>query len=80
MDEITIFKQVLTQGPFAALFVWLLWSSKKESREREAKLMEHIDKMAVQFAKHTSALQQIERSLSGLEDEMKEMRERLRGA
>jgi hypothetical protein len=27
MDEIVVLKQVLTQGPFAALFVWLLWST-----------------------------------------------------
>jgi hypothetical protein len=55
-------------------------STKKEAREREQKLMEYVDKMAVQFEKNTAALQQIERSLSGLEDEMKDMRERLRGA
>jgi hypothetical protein len=36
--------------------------------------------MAVQFEKNTADLQQIERSLFGLEDEMKDMRERLRGA
>jgi hypothetical protein len=53
MDEILILKQVLTQGPFAALFVWLLWSTKREARERETRLMEHVDKMAVQFEKHT---------------------------
>jgi hypothetical protein len=55
-------------------------STKKEAREREQKLMEYVDKMAVQFEKNTAALQQIERSLSGLEDEMKDMRERLRRA
>ncbi|ERI06834.1 BhlA/UviB family holin-like peptide [Aneurinibacillus aneurinilyticus] len=35
MDEMATLKQVLTQGPFAALFVWLLWSTKREARERE---------------------------------------------
>ncbi|MED0680618.1 BhlA/UviB family holin-like peptide [Aneurinibacillus thermoaerophilus] len=79
MEE-SLLKILFQQGPFAALFVWLLLSTKKEAREREQKLMEHIDKMAVQFEKNTAALQQIERSLSGLEDEMKDMRERLRGA
>jgi uncharacterized protein YoxC len=49
----------------------------KEAREREQKLMEHVDKMAVQFEKNTAALQQIERSLSGLEDEMKDTQERV---
>jgi chromosome segregation ATPase len=80
VDEMTILKQVLTQGPFAALFVWLLWSTKKEAREREQKLMEHIDKMSVQFEKNTAALQQIERSLSGIEKEMEDMRDRMRSA
>ncbi|TPG73170.1 hypothetical protein EEL31_02000 [Brevibacillus laterosporus] len=38
MEEAVI-NIVLQQGPFAALFVWLLFSTKKEGREREARLV-----------------------------------------
>ncbi|MGK4043772.1 BhlA/UviB family holin-like peptide [Heyndrickxia oleronia] len=33
----------LTQGPFAVLFVWLFYSSRKESQEREKQLYQTID-------------------------------------
>lgn len=41
--------------------------------------MDHVDKMSIQFERTTTTLQQIERSVSGLEDEMRDMREKLRG-
>ncbi|MBU5215101.1 BhlA/UviB family holin-like peptide, partial [Heyndrickxia oleronia] len=31
------------QGPFAVLFVWLFYSSRKESQEREKQLYQTID-------------------------------------
>ncbi|OME86937.1 hypothetical protein BK120_08415 [Paenibacillus sp. FSL A5-0031] len=37
--ESDIIKYFLTQGPFAVLFVWLLFSSRKDSRDREQSLM-----------------------------------------
>ncbi|GIO27716.1 BhlA/UviB family holin-like peptide [Ornithinibacillus bavariensis] len=42
MDE-TLIQYFLTQGPFAVLFVWLFYSSRKESQEREKKLYQTID-------------------------------------
>ncbi|HAM79639.1 BhlA/UviB family holin-like peptide [Ornithinibacillus bavariensis] len=42
MDE-TLIQYFLTQGPFAVLFVWLFYSSRKESQEREKKLYHTID-------------------------------------
>lgn len=48
MEE-SIFKLLLTQGPFAALFVWLLFSTKKESKERELRLQETLDKFASKY-------------------------------
>ncbi|MFC8686301.1 BhlA/UviB family holin-like peptide [Brevibacillus porteri] len=47
--EDSIFKLLLTQGPFAALFVWLLFSTKKESKERETRLQETLDKFASKY-------------------------------
>lgn len=42
--EKELLTQVIGQGAFAALFVWLLWDTRKEAREREVKLYKTIDK------------------------------------
>ncbi|MEN2765843.1 BhlA/UviB family holin-like peptide [Ornithinibacillus xuwenensis] len=42
MEE-TLIQYFLTQGPFAVLFVWLFYSSRKESNEREKQLYQTID-------------------------------------
>ncbi|MDC2866506.1 BhlA/UviB family holin-like peptide [Bacillus sp. BP-3] len=39
-----IFKLALSQGLLAALFVWLFFDSRKESKEREIKLQAVIEK------------------------------------
>ncbi|AUM65637.1 bacteriocin uviB [Brevibacillus laterosporus] len=87
MEE-NVMNTLLQQGPFAALFVWLLFSTKKEGREpetqlvkqaqtREAKLMEHNERMVIQLERNTTTLQQIERSLNGLENELQELKKRV---
>ena len=47
--EKEILTQIANQGVFAALFVWLLWDTRKEARERENKLNNLIDKLADKF-------------------------------
>ena len=47
--EIDVLKYFLTQGPFAVLFVWLLISTKRESRERETRLNELLDKFSEKY-------------------------------
>ncbi|EGT3617579.1 bacteriocin [Clostridium perfringens] len=47
--EKEVFTQIATNGAFAALFVWLLYDTRKESRERENKLNNLIDKLADKF-------------------------------
>ncbi|AYK05281.1 MULTISPECIES: BhlA/UviB family holin-like peptide [Brevibacillus] len=87
MEE-PLFNALLSQGPFAGLFVWLLFSTKKEGRDREtrlveqaqqreAKLMEHSERMVIQLERNTTTLQQIERSLNGLENELQELKEKV---
>ncbi len=44
--ESEIIKYVITQGIFCVLFVWLLMDTRKDSKEREAKYQETIDKLA----------------------------------
>ncbi|EHK2337342.1 BhlA/UviB family holin-like peptide [Clostridium perfringens] len=47
--EKEIITQIATNGAFAALFVWLLYDTRKEARERENKLNNLIDKLADKF-------------------------------
>lgn len=62
---------VLAQnGPFALLFVWLLFKVTKESKEREDRLMSHVERT-------TDTLKQIEQSVSGMQDEIKDIREQM---
>jgi hypothetical protein len=44
-----LIKYFITQGAFAALFVWLLIDTRKDSKEREAKYQITIDKLADKF-------------------------------
>ncbi|QDX94935.1 bacteriocin uviB [Brevibacillus laterosporus] len=87
MEEM-IYKAVVSQGPFVALFVWLLFSTKKEGRDRETrlvkqaqtreeKLMEHNERMVIHLERNTATLQQIERSLNGLENDIHELKEKV---
>ncbi|WP_188068961.1 BhlA/UviB family holin-like peptide [Brevibacillus brevis] len=47
--EIDVLKYFLTQGPFAVLFVWLLISTKRESRDRETRLNELLEKFSEKY-------------------------------
>ena len=42
--DVETIKLIVSQGIFAVLFVWLFIDTRKESKEREDKLMEHLEK------------------------------------
>lgn len=42
MDQ-NLLQYFVTQGPFAVLFVWLLYTTRKEGKEREDKLYQTIE-------------------------------------
>lgn len=44
-----LIKYFITQGAFAALFVWLLIDTRKDSKQRELKYQSTIDKLADKF-------------------------------
>lgn len=45
--SVEVFNLIMTtQGVFAALFVWLLFETRKEARKREDRLMQHLEKTA----------------------------------
>jgi hypothetical protein len=48
MEE-TIVKTLIQQGPFAALFVWLLFYVMKANRERENRLQDLLDKFSEKY-------------------------------
>lgn len=73
MDEISILKGVLSQGPFAALFVWLLWSTKRDSREREQKLTEHLSRTTEAQEQMTRTMEKMQMGLSALELDLKDL-------
>lgn len=47
--ELDMLKYFLTQGPFAALFVWLLIYVMRNNREREARLQDLLDKFSEKY-------------------------------
>lgn len=47
--EQQLFTKFLSEGIFLALFIWLLIDTKKDSKEREIKYQETIEKLADKF-------------------------------
>lgn len=47
--EDTVFKSLIQQGPYAILFVWLLFHTMKNNKDREAKLTEILDKFSEKY-------------------------------
>ena len=43
------FKYFLTQGPFAALFVWLLIYVMRANKDRESRLQDLLDKFSEKY-------------------------------
>ena len=49
MTEADVIKYFLTQGPFAALFVWLLIYVMRANKEREGRLQDLLDKFSDKY-------------------------------
>ncbi len=56
-----IMQMILSQGIFAVLFIWLLMSERKDSKEREEKLM-------VQLEKNSAVYENVIQAVNGLKD------------
>ncbi|CAM5795915.1 MULTISPECIES: BhlA/UviB family holin-like peptide [Brevibacillus] len=48
MEELHL-ESILQQGPFAALFVWLLFYVMRANRERENRLQDLLDKFSEKY-------------------------------
>ncbi|WP_373274978.1 hypothetical protein [Priestia aryabhattai] len=55
---------------FGFLFVVYLCVTWKDSKDREKRLMDHLDRT-------TTTLEQIEKSISGMQEEIKDIREKV---
>ncbi len=53
----------LVQGGFAALFVWLLFDTRQDSRKREERLLSALDKFSDQMPKIVDALREIKQEV-----------------
>jgi hypothetical protein len=66
--DLDVLKYFLTQGPFAVLFVWLLFASRKDSKERETKLYDTIDHQNEVLGKFSSKYDVIIEKLEKIEN------------
>ncbi|AYV74334.1 BhlA/UviB family holin-like peptide [Bacillus sp. PK3-056] len=69
MDGVNITEFFITQGPFAVLFVWLLFYVMKRNTEREARLHDLLEKFSDKYDVVIDELRDIKSRLSGGKDE-----------
>ena len=60
----------MSQGVFALLFVWLLVDTRKESKQREEKLIQQIEKQNEAQERIVQAIERIEQKIEKLEVSM----------
>lgn len=61
-------EMIVSQGIFAILFVWLFIDTRKESKLREDRLLDQIDKQNVSQGRIVSAIEGLERQVSQLRE------------
>lgn len=60
--------QLMTQGAFAGLFLWLLFDTRKDSKQREEKYQKTIETLADKL----NIVKSIEEKIDGLENKVLE--------
>ena len=63
MDLNTIVEKIVSQGPFAALFIWLLIDTNKKNEIREQRMQEQLDKTVPILNQIVSRLDVIEEKI-----------------
>lgn len=63
-------EQFATNGVFAVLFVWLLLDTRKESKQREEKLLAQIEKQNEAQERIVQAIERIEKKIEKMEVSM----------
>ena len=67
VDLNAIWDMVIQSGIFAGLFVWLLFDSKKESKSREERLLNHIERQGEALDRVTDTIEKMDVRLSHIE-------------
>ncbi|GAA0366956.1 BhlA/UviB family holin-like peptide [Bacillus horti] len=60
-------EMIISQGIFAILFVWLFADSRKESKQREAKLLDQINKQNQSQDRIVQAIERLEKQITALQ-------------
>lgn len=63
-------EQLISNGVFAVLFVWLLIDTRKEAKEREQKLLSQIERQNEAQERIVQAIERIEQKIEKLEVSM----------
>lgn len=66
--ENELLKYFVTQGPFAALFVWLLVYVMKNNKERESRLHNLLDKFSEKYDVIISEIRDLKNNIHRKED------------
>ena len=70
IDLNSIWNMVIQNGVFACLFVWLLWDTKKDSRNREERLLNHIERQGQALDKITDTIERMDIRLTNIEEKI----------
>ncbi|MCO7125127.1 BhlA/UviB family holin-like peptide [Sporolactobacillus shoreicorticis] len=68
--ESQVISYFLTQGPFGALFVWLLFSYRKEAHERETRLNQVINDQNKVLSEFSEKYDIVINKLDGIEERL----------
>ncbi|MBY6277986.1 BhlA/UviB family holin-like peptide [Symbiobacterium thermophilum] len=63
-------EQFVSNGVFALLFVWLLVDTRKESKQREEKLIQQIEKQNEAQERIVQAIERLEQKIEKMEVSM----------
>ncbi|MCQ6306729.1 BhlA/UviB family holin-like peptide [Bacillus cereus] len=65
-----IFNSIMQQGPFAALFVWMLFTTQKKNEEREEKYQVVIEKNQEVITKQADAFGDLSKDVSEIKQKI----------
>ena len=72
VDLNAIWDMLMNTGVFAVMFGWLFWDTRKEAKNREDRLMNHIEKQEEALDKVTDTIERMDIRLSNIEDKVKD--------
>ncbi|WP_157729538.1 BhlA/UviB family holin-like peptide [Tumebacillus algifaecis] len=75
MEILTFFQG---QGPWALLFVWMLWKTKQESKEREDRLMAHNEGYQTALSELSAGQQQIVTAIAEMRADIDDLKDELK--